>query len=284
MILITGATGTVGSEVVRQLSARGAAVRAMVRDLRKAEKISLPHVEVVEGDFDRPETMEAACAGVNRAFLLTSSSERAEAQQIAFTRAAQRSGVGHVVKLSQLGADASSTGRFLRYYAAVEAAIRASGVAFTFLCPNLFMQGLLNFRPTIASQNAFYAAAGDARVSAIDVRDLAEVGAAALTEPRHEGKIYELTGPEALTHAEMAQHLSAALGRPIAFVDVPPEAMRDTLVGVGFPTWQADGLLEEYAQYRRGEAAAVKSGVQDALGRVPRRFEEFARDYAPRFS
>ena len=107
---------------------------------------------------------------------------------------------------------------------------------------------------------------------------------AALTEPGHENRIYDLTGPEALTHAEMAAFISDAVGRPITFVDVPPEAMRDALLGVGLPLWQADGLVEDYAHYRRGEASALTQGVQDATGKPPRTFSAFARDYAPAFS
>ena len=284
MILVTGATGSNGTEIVKRLARGQVQVRAMVRNLDRASAIALPHVEVVEGDFDRPETLLTALAGVERAFLLTSSSEHAQAQQIAFVDAARQSGVAHIVKLSQFGADAHSPGRFQRYHAAVEAALQASGIAYTLLRPNLYMQGLLNFRSTIATQNAFYAAAGDAKVSAVDVRDIAEVAVATLTESGHEGKLYELTGPQAPTHTEMAEGLSKALGRRVAFVDIPPEAMRDALLGIGFPVWQADGLGEEYALYRRGEAAAVTSGVQDALGKAPRDFEEFARDYAAMFS
>lgn len=127
------------------------------------------------------------------------------------------------------------------------------------------MQNLLNFRSTIASQNAFYVSVGGAKVSVVDVRDIAEVAVAALTETGHEGKIYDLTGPQALTHAVMAERLSVVIGRQIAFVDISPEAMRETLLGVGFPVWQADGLLEDYAHYRRNEAAAVLSGVHDAI-------------------
>ena len=107
---------------------------------------------------------------------------------------------------------------------------------------------------------------------------------AALTETGHEGKIYDLIGPQALTHAEMAEFLSAVLGRGIAFVDISPEAMRETLLCVGFPVWQADGLLEDYAHYRRNEAAVIALGVQDASGKAPRSFEDFARDYATAFS
>jgi uncharacterized protein YbjT (DUF2867 family) len=285
MILVTGATGNNGTEIVKRLAAKAQVqVRAMVRNPDRASAIALPQVEIVEGDFDRPATLLGALAGVERAFLLTPSSERAQSQQIAFIDAAQQSGVTHIVKLSQFAADAHSPVRFLRYHAAVEAALQASGMAYTLLRPNLYMQGLLNFRSTIATQNAFYAAAGDAKVSAVDVRDIADVAVAALTESGHEGKIYELTGPQALTHAEMAEGLSEALGRRVEFVDIPPEAMREALVGVGLPVWQADGLVEDYAHYRRGEAAAVTSGVRDAIGKEPRSFDEFARDYAAMFS
>ncbi|MBD2309601.1 SDR family oxidoreductase [Chroococcidiopsis sp. FACHB-1243] len=284
MLLVTGATGNNGKEIVKQLVGQNVQVRAMVRDRHRANAIAEANVEIVEGDFNRPETLLAALRGVKRAFLVTNSSEHAQAQQIAFVDAAKQSGVVHIVKLSQFAANADSPVRFLRYHAAVEAAIQASGMAYTFLRPNLFMQGLLNFRSTIVERNAFYAAAGDAKVSAIDVRDVAEVAVAALTETGHEGKIYDLTGSQALTHTEMAEYLSAAIGRQIAFVNIPPAAMRDALLGVGFPTWQAEGLIEDYAHYRRGEASAIASGVQDATRKVPRSFETFARDYATMFN
>ncbi len=284
MILVTGATGSNGIEIIKRLAGRNVQVRAMVRNRERAKAIAAPNVEVVEADFDRPETMLAALTGVERAFLLTNSSEHVQAQQIAFVDAAKQSGVKHIVYLSQFGTDDTSPVRFLRYHAVVEAALKSSGMAYTFLRPNLFMQGLLNFRSTIATQNAFYAAAGDAKVSAVDVRDIADVAVAALTETGHEGKTYDLTGPQALTHAQMAEYLSTALGRRIAFVDISPEVMRDTLLSVGFPLWQADGLLEDYAHYRRNEAEAIASGVRDAIGKEPRNFEAFARDYATMFS
>jgi uncharacterized protein YbjT (DUF2867 family) len=284
MILITGATGTVGSEVVKRLSAEGVQVRAVTRDPGKADIIRLPQVEVVKGDFEDADSIRRACSGVDRAFLVTNSTARTEHQQIAFTRLAHQSGVRHLVKLSQLHADASSPGRFLRYHATVEAAVQASGLTFTFLRPNLYMQGLLNFRQSIQEQRAFFAAAGDAGISAVDVRDLADVAVAALTTAQHDNKSYALTGPDALTFAEMAHQLSKAVGRTITFVDVPPESMRAALADLGFPAWQADGLLEEFAMYRRGEAAGVEPGVHEALGRPPRSFDEFARDYAPLFA
>jgi uncharacterized protein YbjT (DUF2867 family) len=118
----------------------------------------------------------------------------------------------------------------------------------------------------------------------VNVRDVADVAVAALTTAQHDNQVYAITGPDALTFAEMAHRLSQAFGRTITYVDVPPEAMRAALADLGFPAWQADGLLEEFAMYRRGEAAGVEPGVREALGRPPRAFDEFARDYAPCFA
>ncbi len=283
-ILITGATGNNGTEIIKRLTEKGVPVRALVRDVDKARDLLGPDVELTQGDFDEPESLRAALAGVERAFLLTKSSERAEAQQLALVEAAKQSGISHIVKLSQFAADENSPVRFLRYHAVVEAAVRASGMTYTFLRPNLFMQGLFNFAPTIVNQNAFYAAIGDAKVSFVDVRDIADAAVAALTEPGHENKIYDLTGPEALSHSDIAQQLSNAVGREMKFVDIPPEAMRDALTALKMPPYQVDGILEDYAHYRRNEASAVLPGVQNATGHAPHNFAEFARDYAHQFS
>lgn len=121
-------------------------------------------------------------------------------------------------------------------------------------------------------------------MSIVDVRDIAAVAAAALTESGHEGKTYDITGPEALTHAEMASHLSDAVGKQITFVDIPEDAMRDALVGFGLPQWQADGLIEDYAHYRRGEAATISRAVQEVTGQPSRSFAAFVRDYQQAFS
>jgi uncharacterized protein YbjT (DUF2867 family) len=220
MILVTGAGGSNGSELIKQLSTTGASVRAMVRKRRHLENDALPGVEFVTADFDDLASVNRALEGVQSAFLVTNSSERTEAQQLRFVETARAAGLRHIVYLSQLHATKDSPVRFLRYHAVVEEAISASGMTFTNLRPNLYMQGLLGFRSSIISEGRFFAAAGDARVSIVDVRDIAAVAATALTESGHEGKTYDVTGPEALTHAEMASQLSETLGRRISFVDV----------------------------------------------------------------
>ena len=284
-ILITGATGNIGRELIKRLFAQRIPFRAMVRSRLGGESIAtMEAAQIVVADFNDSDSVAKALAGIERAFLLTNSSEQAEAQQRTFVDVAKRVGVKHIVKLSQWAADANSPVRFLRYHAAVEQHIKESGLPYTFLRPNLFMQGLLVFREPIMTQGKFFAAAGTAKISAIDVRDIAAAAVAALTEDGHEGKTYDLTGPEALSHSEMAAKLSQVLQRQVEYVDVPPAAMKEALLRVGFPLWQADGVVEDYAHYRRGEAATIASGVEDATGAPPRSFDSFIRDYAPAFS
>jgi uncharacterized protein YbjT (DUF2867 family) len=283
MILITGATGNVGRELTRKLFDQGLPVRAFVRDRSRARALALPGIELVEGDFARPDTFARTLDGVDQLFLLMPSSADVEQRQRNFVDAAKRARVKHIVKLSQFGADAGGAGRFERYHAGVEYHILKSRIPYTFLQPNLFMQSLLNFRSSIASQGTFYAPAGNARVSVIDVRDIASVAAAALTHSEHENQTYKLTGPEALTHAEMAAEFAEAFGKTVKYVDVPPETMLQALLDLRMPRWQAEGVIEDYAQYRRGEAATVTSAVRDITQNPPTRFSQFAADYARQF-
>ena len=281
-VLVTGATGNTGSALLGLLAERGVATRAMVRREGDADRLHSTPASVAVADFDDSAALAAALDGVTRAYLVTPSSAAAEGHQIRFAELAADAGVSHLVKLSQLGAAEDSPVRFLRYHAAVERRIRALGLAYTFLRPNLYFQGLLNFRGPISSEGRFFAPIGDARVSAVDVRDIAAVAAAALTEPGHVGQSYTITGPAAVTHAEIADAIGRAIGRPVEFVDVPPDVFASALSGL-MPEWQIDGLVEDYAHYARGEAADVHPTVRDVGGREPRDLAEFAQDYAREF-
>lgn len=282
-LLITGATGNVGSELVRQLSEKGIQYRVLVRATDKP--YSFPEgVEVIKGDLADEAGIQKALQGIEKVFLLTNSSEQAEQLQSSFVDIARNSGVQHIVKLSQLHARPGSPVRFLRYHAAVEQRIKDSGMTYTFLRPNLYMQGLLGFRELIARLGKFYAAIGDARISLVDIRDIAAVAAAALLDKRHENRTYDITGPQSLTHKELAAILSIAIARPVQFEDVAPGQMQQFLLAAGFPLWQAEGLIEDYAHYARGEAAAVSNTVQEVTGRAARGFKRFAEDYVQAFS
>jgi uncharacterized protein YbjT (DUF2867 family) len=139
------------------------------------------------------------------------------------------------------------------------------------------MQALLNFRSALSSQGTLFAAARNAKGSVADVRNIASVAERALTESGHEGKIYDITGPEALTHAQMAEQLSQGLDKPIKYVDVPLEAFREALLSFGLPPWQAERVVEDYEQYRRGEASLVTTTVRRHRKRSNRFFTLSAR-------
>ena len=306
-VLVTGATGSTGRALWSALARRGVPARAMVRKPAAVDRFPGPGTDAGVADFDDESALAAALAGVERAYLVTPSSERAEAQQVRFVELAVRAGVRHLAVLSQLAAGEDSPVRFLRYHAVVERRVRELGLGHTFLRPNLYFQGLLAFAGPIAADGAVGAPIGaarvsasavrdlgappgawgprrgDARVSAIDVLDIAEVAATVLAADAPQDATLTLTGPEALTHAEMARSLSAAVGRTVTFTDVAPEAFAAMLTRV-LPPWQVDGLLEDYAHYARGEAAGVSSAVQDVTGRPARTFDEFARDNAAVFS
>jgi uncharacterized protein YbjT (DUF2867 family) len=281
-VLVTGATGTTGSALVQLLSQRGVPVRVMVRRAADATRVGANFESAVVADFDDPDSLMAAVHEVSGAYLVTPSSEAAEVQQTRFAEIAADAGVELLVKLSQYAADEASPVRFLRYHAAVERRIRELGLGFTFLRPNLYFQGLLAFSGWIATEGRFFAPIGNARVSAVDIRDIADVAAAAFTEEGHAGQTYTITGPAAISHGEIAAALSRATGRDIAFVDVPPEAFADSLRDM-LPPWQVDGLVEDYAHYARGEAEAIHSTVAEVTGHEPRDIDQFAHDYADAF-
>jgi uncharacterized protein YbjT (DUF2867 family) len=277
-VLVTGATGTVGSALLPALRARGATVRAMVRSPFKA----VPGVENVVADLRDPESVTAALKGVDAVFLNSPSEEGAADLQIRFADLAHEAGVDRLVLLSQYAARTDSPVRFLRWHAEVEAHVRGLRSDYTVLRPNLYMQSLLGFAGTIA-QGLLAAPVGDAAVSVIDTRDVAAAAAAVLTSPGHSGRTYTLTGPRAVTHGQIAQALAMATGQEIAFQDVPPGQFVAALTGM-VPPWTLEGLAEDYAHYARGEAAEAHASVTDLTGTPARDITDFARDHAGAFT
>lgn len=275
-VLVTGATGTVGSALIPALQARGSTVRAMTRGR------PVDGVETAIADLHDPASIAAALKGVDAVFLNSPSAPDAAALQIQFANLARDAGVNRLVLLSQYAARADSPVRFLRWHAEVEAHVEKIGLDYTVLRPNLYLQALLNFSATIA-QGFVAAPIGDAAVSAIDTRDISAAAAAVLTTTGHSGRTYTLTGPRAVTHAEIADALSAATGRDIAFRDAPADQFAAALTGL-LPSWQIGGLVEDYAHYARGEAAEVHACVADLTGRPARDLTDFAHDYAAAFA
>jgi uncharacterized protein YbjT (DUF2867 family) len=280
MILITGASGNVGREVLKQIAATGAQVRAAFQSVSKAAAAP-SGVEVVTMDYNQPPTLQAALKGVERVFLVGPPAPNLPLLERKAVDEIKRSGVRHVVKLSAMGGRAAT---FPRQHADSEDYITSAGVAYTFLRPNGFMQNLVTYNaPTINTQDAFYGSQGEGKVSHIDIRDIAAVAVKTLTEDGHQGKAYTLTGPVALSNAQIAQILSDDLGREIRYVDLPAEQFKQALLGAGVPEWSANALLDLQQFYRNDGASAVTNDVERVLRRKPRSFEQFSRDHAQAF-
>lgn len=278
-ILITGATGNIGGEVVKYLMQKKMPLRALVRDPSKAVKLKEQGIELVQGDFLQPEKLFAALQGIEKAFLVTANDPRQVEMESNFIDAAQKAGVRHIVKLSVLGAgELPST--FQRWHRQIEQHLEASGMAWTLLRPNMLMQNMRWFAQTIAQQGAFYNTVGDVKISHVDARDVAAVAAVCLSEPGHEDKSYVLTGPEAISFTEVAEKFSKLLHRPVAYVNLAPQDLKAARLANGEPEWYLDAELELFACWAEGAGSPVTNAIAQIMHKPATSFDEFAQYYA----
>ncbi len=279
-ILVTGATGTIGSEVVKALSAKpGVTVRVAVRSAAKAEKLLGANVVPVDFDYEKPETIAAAVKGVDRLFLLTPFSQDQVALAKVLIDAAKVAGVKHIVKLSAIGADIEPGIQLGRWHRAVEKLVEASGISYTLLRPANFMDNFIHYYPPAGDGN-IYLPLGTGACAYIDSRDIAAVAAAVLTEESHYGKAYDLTGSEAVTTAEAAAAIGAASGRDVHFVDVPEAAASKAMLDMQMPGWMVDAMMELHGIVKAGYASGISPLVEKLTGHAPRTFAQFTRDRA----
>jgi len=277
MILVTGATGMTGSELVRRLSARGVSVRGLTRNMTKAAALSaLPNVEMEEGNMEQPETLSSSLRGIERAMLISSSDARMLEVQSNFIEAARKAGVRYVVKLSGIMPELDSPFRYARMHGEIEKRLEASGMAFTHLRAGEFFTAYFRRVPSIVAKGELTLPMEDARIASIDIGDIAEVAATVLTDTGHEGKIYPLTGPEALSMTEVAEKLSVVTGKPIRYINIAPEEARSANLANGMPPYMADGLFELFAERRKGKEAQVSSVIPEIFGWQATRLDEFA--------
>jgi uncharacterized protein YbjT (DUF2867 family) len=278
MILVKGATGDIGSKVLRRLSEVGIRVRALSRTPERGE--ALPHVEWARTDLAEPETLPAVFAGADRLFLLTGNVRSMTTLQKNAIDAAAAASIEHMVKLSARGAQPGSKSAIGRWHHEVETYLKDSGLRWTMLRPHVFMQNLLDQAPRIREDGELRAASGDGRIPFIDTRDIADAAVAALTEEDHAGETYILTGGAALDYDQVADIVGTAIDRPVRYVAESFEEARTRLQNEGIPGWLIDSRLA-LAYYQRAdrETARLARGVFELTGHPPRSMIQFAYDY-----
>jgi uncharacterized protein YbjT (DUF2867 family) len=285
MILITGSTGLTGSAVVREFARRGRPARAMVRDPLKARAWSATAgIQTVEADLLVPGTLASALDGVDTVVLISGADDRMVEAQGNLIDAAVASGVNHIVKVSGLGPEPTSPFRFARYHAQVEQHLRSAGVAWTLLRPSQFMQVYYREVPTMLTDGTFALPLRDARLAPVDVEDVAKIAYLTATGAGHESKTYDMTGPDALTMTEICAILTLVVGKPIRYVDIPPEEKRRRLLDAGIPPRFVDDL-DDLFRLRRdgGPESQVHAEVFERLDLRPTSFAEFAQRSAAVF-
>jgi uncharacterized protein YbjT (DUF2867 family) len=277
MILVIGGRSKIGAAVINDLLARGQSVRALARS---GEGTGFPaQVEVVPGDLADPGSLAAAVDGVERVFLLCGPREDEVELNKNAIDAAEAADVRLLVRSSILGADPESSSTFMSDHGVCDAYLRDSAVEHAIVRPHMFMQNVPeNTIPSIGEDGVFYANAGQAKISMVDTRDIGAVAAAVLTEPGHENEELDVTGPEALSYADVAAKLSSALGRKVTYVDVPDDAVREALAGFGLGSWLVNGLVELFEDYRRaredGYVGQLTDTVERLTGRPPRTLDQ----------
>ena len=282
MILITGASGTVGKAVLTEVARSGAKHRAMYRSPQEAGKAPAG-TETVIADFSDKSSLSPVLRGVESVCLLCSPIPDLVQLEGNVIEACQAAGVRRIVLNSALGAGDYGKS-FPSWHRKVEDKLKATKMAWCILRPNSFMQNVLTYyAPSIRAQGAFYGAMGNARTSFLDVRDIAVVVAKALAGGAHDGKTYELNGPEALTYPELAQKISQHAGVPAQYVHIPVAAQRKAMLEQGMPEWQVTALLDLQEYYTNGQGGTVDGLLQELLGRPPITMDKFLAEFAAEF-
>ncbi len=282
MILLTGATGNIGSELVAQLSGRGLPLRVVTRDEAKVARLD-SSIERVIGDLHDRETIQRAVAGVERLFMISLIFDESHKADALLVEEAKRAGVRHVVKISSLGVRTNQAVGIGALHRAKELAVEESGMAWTFLRPGAFMSNALQWVGSIKSRGRVFNPNADGKLAPISPHDIAAVAAVALTSAGHEGQAYDLTGSELLSAHDQVRILSQVLGKPIECEDISIDAGLEQLRSFGAPAFLAESLAQLWTMVRSGKAAIKTGEVERLTGRPAQTFETWCQEHKNAF-
>ena len=283
-ILVTGATGKVGSALLDNLGTADIDLRALVRDESEAQSLGERGVEVVSGDLMQPETLGPALEGVSAVFLLTPIHPQQVRQATNVIDAARESGNDpRVVRLSVHQASHQAPTRVSRQHAEIEDRLVSSRLPYTLLRPQSFMQNTLMSAPTVARQGKIFQPMKGGRLGMIDARDIGEVAARILSEDGHEGRTYTLTGPAAISFHDVAEALGEVLGKEVTYVPIPQEKAKEAMLGRGIPEWVADALNEYAEAHSEGYSDWTTGDFERLTGHPATSYKEFASDFERAF-
>ena len=284
MILLTGATGKTGSETAKALAARGVKARALVRNAEKGAALAALGHEVVTGDVTDAGAVQRALAGVDKLLLLLPNGQQQLALEKQVVDLARAAGVRHVVKMSSMEAVANATAPIPQVHWASEEYIRASGLAWTMIKPNFFMQNFLGSAKSIKENKSFSLPMGDGKTAMADARDIGAATAEALAGKGHDGKSYEITGPEVLSFHDAAARFSEVLGTKITYVPADPEVYLGILKRVLPNEWHANAVSKLFGEIASGVCPPHMTDAFSKLtGRAPISLAQFVRDHIAAF-
>lgn len=284
MLLLTGVTGKTGGASAQALLKKGIKFRAIVRNAEKAAALKAAGVELVIGDVTDRAVLEQALTGVEKALMTMPNGERQLDLEKQFVDVARTKGVKHVVKMSSMEAVPNAKAPIPKIHYASEQYLQKSGLAWTLIKPNFFMQNFLGSAGTIKEQGKFFLPMGQGKTVMVDTRDIGACVATVMTAPGHEGKAYEITGPEELSFSDAADRFTRVLGRKIEYVHVPMPAYRQTLARFLTNEWHLNAVCELFQEIADGQDLHITDSVQKLTGKPATSLEQFIRDHQAAFT
>ena len=279
MILLTGATGKTGSATATELSNLNVPFRALIRSEEKRDEIEALGGEVIIGSAENRETIDQAMMGIEKLLIILPNCENQLEMEMQLVDSAKAEGVKQIVYMSSVEADEECTSPIPKLHWDTEVYIKDSGLQWTMIKPNFYMQNFIGSAKTIVEQNKFFLPMSDGKTGMIDTRDVGKVIAKVLSEEGHEGQSYQITGPETLSFYNVAEKFSSVLKREVLYVDMPMDAYKNILSQFLTNQWHLDSVIDLFAGIAEGGIEYNTDTFEELIGTPPRSLEDFIEEH-----